>query len=367
MGGAIANLQSGMSALISSVKAVQPDAEFAVADYKDFDSGDPYAFDVKSQLTANATDATHAVNMLSASGGGDWEEAQLNALWQIGSGGGAITFRTGSSRVVVWFGDAPGHDPSNGHTQADAIASLQGVGAKVLAVSVGDNQLDAYGQATAITGATGGLLYSGVDTTALSDTILAGLSALPSTVTPVPSCDPGLSVGFDAASKTVTSGNDATFDETVTLAADATPGATLTCTTDFQVNGAVGASGYTQTLTVTVAKKAPDLVVMCAPGPNPSGKIMPAATGSGFFALQTVNGTAPVTLTIVDTKSSFVAGPYPSGTTIKLTQAPGAKPSATKGTGAVNYQIKLKGAALVTATDATGNTATVTCSVPPTK
>ncbi len=92
-----------------------------------------------------------------------------------------------------------------------------------------------------------------------------------------------------------------------------------------------------------------------------------AATGSGFFTLETVNGTAPVTVTIADTKSSFVTGPYPSGTNIKLTQAPGAKPSATKGTGEVDYQIKLKGSALVTATDADGNTATATCSVPPTK
>lgn len=92
-----------------------------------------------------------------------------------------------------------------------------------------------------------------------------------------------------------------------------------------------------------------------------------AATGSGFFTLETVNGTAPVTVTIADTKSSFVTGPYPSGTNIKLTQAPGAKPSATKGTGEVDYQIKLKGDALVTATDVDGNTATATCSVPPTK
>ena len=373
MGSAIANVQAGMTTIISSVKAVQPDAQFAVADYKDFLSddpygSDPYGFRVDTGLTSDATAATNAVNAITADGGGDAPESQLNALWQIGGGGGAITFRPGSSRIVVWFGDAPGHDPSNTHTRADAIASLNGVNAQVLAVNVGDSQLDSSGQATAITAATNGSLYSGVNPTTLTATILAGLKALPSTVTPVATCKAGLSVSFAPATKTVAAGVDAVFEETATLAADAKPGATpLTCTTDFQVNGAVGAPGYTQTLTVTVKAAAPDLAVTCAPGPNPSGKIMPAATGSGFFLLKTVNGTAPVTVTIADTKSSFVTGPYPAGTAIKLTQAPGAKPSASKGTGEVDYQIKLKGDALVTATDAAGNTATATCSVPPSK
>ena len=48
-----------------------------------------------------------------------------------------------------------------------------------------------------------------------------------------------------------------------------------------------------------------------------------------------------------------------------LTQALGAAPSAVPGEGAVNWKIMLKGDALLTATDAAGNTATATCKVPP--
>ena len=57
--------------------------------------------------------------------------------------------------------------------------------------------------------------------------------------------------------------------------------------------------------------------------------------------------------------------PYAPDTTIKLTQALGAGPSAVPGEGAVNWKIMLKGDALLTATDAAGNTATATCKVPP--
>ena len=87
-----------------------------------------------------------AVTGISLCGGGDEPEAQLNALWEICEGGDSVSFRDGSSRIVVWFGDAPGHDPSLGHTEADATASLVDVEARVLAVSVGANRLDLTGE-----------------------------------------------------------------------------------------------------------------------------------------------------------------------------------------------------------------------------
>jgi hypothetical protein len=52
----------------------------------------------------------------------------------------------------------------------------------------------------------------------------------------VPTCDAGLSATYDAASKTVVSGSDATFQETLTLAPNA-PLGTLHCDVDFLLNG----------------------------------------------------------------------------------------------------------------------------------
>ena len=66
-----------------------------------------------------------------------------------------------------------------------------------------------------------------------------------------------------------------------------------------------------------------------------------------------------------DSASSFVAEPYTSGTKIKLTQAPGASPNAKPGPGEIDWHITLKGDAIVTATDDSGNTTSVRCLVPP--
>jgi hypothetical protein len=51
--------------------------------------------------------------------------------------------------------------------------------------------------------------------------------------------------------------------------------------------------------------------------------------------------------------------------TAKLTQAPGAKPTAKPGPGEIDWHITLKGDAVVTGTEASGNSASVTCLVPP--
>jgi hypothetical protein len=70
-------------------------------------------------------------------------------------------------------------------------------------------------------------------------------------------------------------------------------------------------------------------------------------------------------ITIGDTGSSFVAGPYASGTKIKLTQAPGSTPNVKPGPGVIDWHVTLKGDAVVTATDGSGNSASVVCRVPP--
>jgi hypothetical protein len=321
---------------------------------------------VDTDLTGSAATAQAAVNSISAGGGGDTPESQLNALWQIGSGGNAISFRPGSSRIVVWFGDEYGHDPSNGHTLADAIASLKGVDAKVLALSVGADQLDATGQATAITTATGGTLTTGIPAGGVSDAILSGLSNLPAEVTASTSCDTGLSIAFSPAMpQTVPSGTDLTLDEAITVASDAPQGSTLNCTTSFKINGADAGDAFKQTVAITVNDVTPP-TVSCGPGVNPDGKAVPGYQQAGFYQMVAGDNLPGVTVSIKDNVTGTTFGPYDPGTYFKLTQAPGTSASTvTPFEGAVPWQFTFKGDATLTATDAAGNTTVATCTVPP--
>ena len=114
--------------------------------------------------------------------------------------------------------------------------------------------------------------------------------------------------------------------------------------------------------------------VTCTPTTNPSGKNVPPAGDNpasgqnpdGFYVLTATDAVDPnPTIRIADTGSSFVAGPYASGTTIKLVQAPGATPNVKPGAGVIDWKVTLRGDAVVSATDESGNTSTVTCRVPP--
>ncbi|MGH3133783.1 MAG: hypothetical protein ACRDNY_08625 [Gaiellaceae bacterium] len=106
----------------------------------------------------------------------------------------------------------------------------------------------------------------------------------------------------------------------------------------------------------------------CEPTTNPAGKnIPPASNEDGFFVLTATDAVDPdPEIFIHDSASSFVAGPFPSGTTIKLVQAPGATPSVSPGPGVIDWRVRLKGDALLFAEDDSGNVAgPIACLVPP--
>jgi hypothetical protein len=114
--------------------------------------------------------------------------------------------------------------------------------------------------------------------------------------------------------------------------------------------------------------------VVCSPTTNPSGNHIPNAGNNpksgqnpdGFYLLAATDLVdASPEITVSDTDSSFVAGPFASGTKIKLVQAPGRTPNVKPGAGVIDWKITLKGDALVTATDFSGNSAAVSCRVPP--
>ncbi|EME52208.1 Calx-beta domain-containing protein [Amycolatopsis decaplanina] len=244
MGGPIGNVRSNASAITGDVLAAQPTAQFGVAEYKDFTDSVP--FKVNQGITGDTTAVQAGIDQWAAAGGGDTPEANLNALYQLATG--AVAFRPDGTRIIAWFGDAPSHDPSGGHTLAQTIAALQAAKIRVVAVNVGG--LDATGQASAITSATGGVLLNNVPAGQVSQAILDGIKSIEVTVTPkVTSCDPQLTVTNDPGSIKVTSGEVATFTETITAAAGAAPG-TYQCVVDYQIDGV--SRGYIETTTVRV-------------------------------------------------------------------------------------------------------------------
>jgi hypothetical protein len=246
MGGAIDNIKTNLANVISTIKASQPAAEFAVASFGDIE--DPNPFQVVQGLSADDAVLQTAVNSLTPGGGGDTPEDWINALHELSTG--AVTFRSGSSRVIVLIGDASSHDPSGGRTLAEATATLQAANIRVIVVDVGG--IDSEGQATAVTGATGGVI---VDSAAdnVADAIVDGLQRIDVEVTPnIISCDAGLTIEFDPVNSKVVSGTAATFKETVKVASDATQGATLQCSVSFLLNGAPGGDAFIQSIAVTV-------------------------------------------------------------------------------------------------------------------
>jgi uncharacterized repeat protein (TIGR01451 family) len=265
------NVQHNAASIMSTVNAAQPSgavAEFAAADYKDGRPGpepegcdtDPFAFRLGQALTTSLPAVESAINGWSpAEGGCDIDESQVNALFKIATDG--VGFRPNSDRIVVWFGDSAGHDPDLGHTLTEAIAALQAEHIRVIAVPVnsgfGDG-LDSTGQATRVANETGGAVLPEATPGDVSNEILAGLENLPVTVTPSPSCEPGLSATYDAPSKTVTSGDEVSFEETLSVASNAPDGGVLKCNVDFLLNG-TSVEGFQQSVEINVPLRSTDL------------------------------------------------------------------------------------------------------------
>lgn len=277
MAGAINNVKANANSILSTVKAAASDAQFGAGQYRDFPyDSPPYATD--HTITGDVDEVTGAINSWAAYGGMDLPEANLYALHRVVTDAG---FRSGSSKIVVWFGDAPGHDPvcpaltgeSAAVTEASVTAELKAAGIKVIAVSVtsgflgldGDpvpysvDYLDACGapggsagQASRITEATGGTFFNNVDPSEVSAKILEGLTALDSTISAMTTCDSGLSLAFSPSlPQTVPSGQTLTLTETVKAAGDATAGEKK-CVTHFLINGVDAGDAFTQTVIVKV-------------------------------------------------------------------------------------------------------------------
>jgi uncharacterized repeat protein (TIGR01451 family) len=300
MGAALTNVRDNATTIMNAVRVAQPDSQFGVAAYKDF--GDVYAYNLLQPITASIPAAQAGANAwLPAFGGGDTPEAQINALFEAAQG--ATGWRTGSSRILVWFGDASGHDPSGGHTLADAIAALTANGIRVIAINVesgGADGLNATGQAGAVASATGGTFFPSATNDQVAAAILSGLMNLPVTVTHTVTCPAGVSASLTPASGSGTSGQTFAFTETYGVDAGTLAG-TYVCTVEFLVNGVSAGPEFVETITITVP--APDLSVT---------KTGPALVTEGNDVVYTVTATnnGPTTATGV-----AITDPVPAGST----------------------------------------------------
>ncbi|HYN29736.1 MAG TPA: hypothetical protein VES95_07695 [Dermatophilaceae bacterium] len=205
MTGVLAAVAAGASGILNDPALTGFDVAWGVGNYRDFpvDGGahNSYAFTHQLTPTTTTADADTAIGAWVADEGADTSEGQLYALDRLANDPG-IGWRADSKRIIVWFGDAPGHDPvcaslsglGSDLTEATVTASL--VAARVTVVAAGtdtgaggdldgDPNLDAGdygactpagtpGQASRITAATGGSYTSGV----VVGDIVAELSAL---------------------------------------------------------------------------------------------------------------------------------------------------------------------------------------------
>jgi murein DD-endopeptidase MepM/ murein hydrolase activator NlpD len=194
MGGTLTSVQSGAAAILADTAGLG-DVAYGVGEYRD--TGDAFVYRLNQDITKDTTAVQNAINTWLPDGGGDWEEGQIYALYQVAN---TVAWRPGSTRIIIWFGDAPGHDPSEGITEAQATAALVAQAIKVMALDVGS--LNYYGQAQRIADATNGKFYSGIaidqivndikdaiiSSFATYSTVSLGTSAVPAgmTVTVVP-------------------------------------------------------------------------------------------------------------------------------------------------------------------------------------
>ena len=204
MGSILGAVQTGSNTILAALNGMGIDLAYGVGNYKDFESSDPYAFHHQVSLTNAVAPVIAAINTWSATGGGDIPEADLFGLDSVAvPPGGTIGWRSGSKRIIVWFGDAPGHDPicpavSGGAaiTEASVTAKLLGEGIAVLAISTANPGLDddpksgatgyvakcgppggAPGQGTRIANATGGKFVAGINAATIVNTIISLVSA----------------------------------------------------------------------------------------------------------------------------------------------------------------------------------------------
>jgi hypothetical protein len=170
---AIDNVQSISEGLLAGLQGVYTDIRFGAASYRDFPVlpfGRPtdYPFRLEQNLTFDTDAVVDAIETWVPSGGNDIPEANFYALEQVAS---QASWRAEAAKVVVWFGDNPGHEnpPETDYpvevTRDTAISALNAAGVNVVAFNLEGAGLGIDGdeiQATEVADGTGGAIVQNV-------------------------------------------------------------------------------------------------------------------------------------------------------------------------------------------------------------
>lgn len=168
MGGLLADAKNNASAITTAASALG-DVQFGVGRYDDFPvypygTGADTPWELVTDI-GSAADAQTGINSLTAGGGEDWPESNLYALHEAATD---VSWRADSTRIMVWFGDATGHDADLEPAYATATGSTVGLDDTISALTAQNITVEAIdlwgldntGQATAIANATGGHVNS---------------------------------------------------------------------------------------------------------------------------------------------------------------------------------------------------------------
>jgi hypothetical protein len=425
MGPVIAAVAGNATDIMDAIALVQPDAQFGAGKYRDYPGTTP-PYTNQQGITSDTTAVNSAIGAWSAGGGGDGPEGQFYALTRLAdpTDPDSIEWRSGATKIVVWFGDAPAHDPvppgatgfSDNITESTVTADLVAAGIRVVAIGTvtswppsppyypsaldddptkgGGNYASYYGivedgtsgQASRIATATGGVYLTALTPEEAVDAVIEGLEALATDVWGVVEADEGLTVTLEpVVHYDVPSGTTVTFTETITLAEDAPQCNTLEATVTFYANSypEEGAVIGEQKISIKV-NDVDGPTVWCIESVNPHGDKVPGKKASGkgkgnnpdgfyqILAEDNCDEAEAIEIYIGTEDNPMMFGPYASGVVVKITEAPGAAPEEKKigsdkgQAGAVSYHITLPTDPVVTAVDSSGNIATCPdCLVPP--
>ena len=244
----IGNLQAAASDIYDNVVDVSPDAQFAVAGFRDY--GDAWVYRLLSGMSPDEIDWTTGIGLLTASGGGDWPEAQYDAIVAAAAdtidGGCGWRNDPGVTRVLLVATDAAFHIPPSPYVNnhASTVSALTVPGKEIIVIgleALDNNGNDPGPELDNLAAATGGSVQPlSSDGANIASVILAGLGNLPTTVTPVPVGCNSLVVTFVPSFQTVTSGDSANFVETIAVPNNPSlAGSSVECTVEFRDDSGV--------------------------------------------------------------------------------------------------------------------------------
>ena len=321
----ISNLQGGTTAsdLYDTIVATSPDAQFAVAGFRDYPwypygGGGDWVYRLLSSMSEVKQDWLDGIGLLSAYGGMDGPEAQYDAI-VAAAGPGTFTDPTlgvqpncgwrdedGVQRVLVVATDAPFHPPDgthvNNHDTTVAALVAQDIILIGLKAPGAGTELDDLAAATG--GSVQPLTSDGAN---IAAAILAALAELETDVWWTASCDAGLNVGLSpTVHYDVPGETELGFTETIAVP-NTTPPGDYGCTVTFWANEypAEGAMIGEEDIDITVIPWPVPLDIKPTSCPNPLN-----VTAKGVLPVA-ILGTDEIDVSMIDPATVMLEGVAP--------------------------------------------------------